>query len=106
MPRNIDSYEPETQWQFLDASRFCDPNILDLFCWKVNVLMIHVLAVDMVNTPLAELVQIFRSYQKYQKKIMVFIRDIDELKPAQQETLDKALDSLQKGNASQNIHFV
>ena len=100
MPRNIDSYEPETQWQFLDASRFCDPNILDLFCWKVNVLMIHVLAVDMVCTPLAELVQLFRSYQKYQKKVVVFIRDIDELKPAQQEILTGVLDSLQKGNAS------
>lgn len=37
---------------------------------------------------------------------MVFIRDIDELKPAQLETLAQALDSLQKGNASQNLHFV
>lgn len=44
MPRNIDPVKESTQWQIIDASRLVDPNIIDFFCWKVNVLIIHIFA--------------------------------------------------------------
>lgn len=65
MPRNIDSYEPETQWQFLDVSRFCDPKILDTFCWKVNALMIHVMATDLVSLTVIKVKEIISKYLKF-----------------------------------------
>ena len=50
MPRNIDStYSEKTSWQIIDSSRFVDPAILEFFSWKVNVIFVHVLAVDLVN---------------------------------------------------------
>jgi hypothetical protein len=65
MPRNIDSYEAETQWQFLDVSRFCDPKILDTFCWKVNALIIHVMATDLVSLTVIKVKEIISKYLKF-----------------------------------------
>lgn len=75
MPRNIDSYEEETQWQVIDSSRLCDPTILDYVCWKVNVIMVHVIASDMFN-PISEH---FKKLVNFQKKVVIVVRDIDEL---------------------------
>ena len=49
MPRNIDStYSEKTNWQIIDSSRFVNPTILEYFSWKVNVIFVHILAVDML----------------------------------------------------------
>ena len=79
MPRNIDSYEDETQWQIIDASRFSDPKIIESFCWKVNVIFVHVFALDLVNIDYERLSEHLQKVIMYQKKVIVFVRDIDEL---------------------------
>lgn len=77
-PRNIDSYEDETQWSIIDVTRFYDPSIVDFICWKVNMICAHILASDMLMS-FQEINEIIKRLKNYQKRIIVFIRDIDEL---------------------------
>lgn len=88
MPRNIDSYESETQWQILDVSRLCDPKIIEYLSWKVNALFIHVLAMDLIKHDKKDLGKIFGKIAGYEKKVVIFVRDIDELNYKEQDLLD------------------
>ena len=63
MPRNIDSaFADKTNWQIIDASRFCEPQILEYFCWKVNVIFVHVHAHDLIAIPLEKTFEVYQAY--------------------------------------------
>ena len=77
LARNIDAHEPETKWQYIDASRFCDPSIIDHLCYKVNVILLHVLAKDIMTADFKELTQKIQKIVTYKKRTIIFVRDVD-----------------------------
>lgn len=106
LPRNIDSDQPETMWQIFDVSRFCDPEIIDFFSQKVNVIMVHVLALDIVKTDQNGLKHIFEKILTHQKKNVLFIRDIDELNKEQKLTLEANLSYLKELDNSNSTQII
>ena len=56
--------------------------------------MVHVLALDIVKTDKNGLKHIFEKILMHQKKIVLFIRDIDELNKEQKVTLENNLSYL------------
>ena len=102
MPRSIDSDKEETRWNIIDASRFTNQPIIELLSSKVNVILIHILASDLVNISDEKILSYLTMKQLSKQKIIYLVRDIDAI------TDMKMLESKEKilRNKNKNLQFV